>query len=85
MKRLIVLSALLATGLLYANETNSSTYSSIVETNAVKAETNYFGGWCEIKIWRGSTLVGYSYTYEDSEAMCSSKATIMLLQKMSEQ
>lgn len=60
------------------------------EQSKVFSETNfetgatYFGGWCGVKVYElvngGWKLVKYSYTYEESEAICRSKAAIMELE-----
>lgn len=73
MKKLLFVATLGVAGFMSAN------YSSVSEIKQTDAKVTYFGGWCEIRIYNGNgELIDYSYTYEQSESACRSRANNML-------
>ncbi|MBV8325020.1 hypothetical protein [Chryseobacterium sp.] len=81
MKKLFFALALGFTGLMSANMTASAT--TAISTAKMTSEVKYYGGWCEIKVYRingdgSQTLVSYSYSYVESESACNQKAQDML-------
>ena len=76
MKKLFFALALGFTGLMSANITAPATAK-------MTSDVKYYGGWCEVKIYRingdgSQTLVSYSYSYVESESACNQKAQDML-------